>query len=88
MKILQIENLVFRLPDDFSGTFADALRALARYHESGLKSMRLKNKPAGRLTRKTWKAFVEIVGKGGRLASLVSIQEWTGKAWRRLPNGS
>jgi hypothetical protein len=34
VKILEIDALFFRLPDDFQGGLSDALRLLADYHES------------------------------------------------------
>ena len=84
MKVLTIENLAFKLPDSFKGDLSDALRALARYHDQRPKQIRQKKKPGGRLTRKTWDAFLQVVDKGGRLACLSSLQEWTGKKWKEL----
>lgn len=84
MKVLTIENLAFKLPDSFNGNFSDALRAVARYHDKRPKQVRQKKKPSGRLTRKTWDAFLQVIDKGGGLACLSSIQEWTGKRWKKL----
>lgn len=85
MKILTIENLAFKLPDIFKGSFSDALRALARYHDGKPKPVKQKKQPGGRMTRKTWDAFLDVVDKGGRLACIASLQNWTGKKWRLLP---
>lgn len=82
MKVLTIENLAFKLPDAFKGTFSDALRALARYNDMKPKAIKQKKQPGGRLTRKTWDAFLSVSEKGGRLACLASIQQWTGKKWK------
>jgi hypothetical protein len=85
MKILAIDNLVFKLPDTFKGSFSDALRALARYHDGSPTAIRQKKQPGGRLTRKTWDAFLSVVDKGGCLACIASLQKWTGKTWRKFP---
>ena len=84
MKILSIDNLVFKLPDTFKGSLCDAFRALARYHDGRPKQIKQKKHPGGRITRKTWNAFLDVVDKGGRLACLASIQQLTGKKWKVL----
>lgn len=33
LKVLSIENLFFKLPDDFNGGLSEALRLLADYHD-------------------------------------------------------
>lgn len=85
MKVLTIENLAFKLPDKFKGRFSDALRALARYHDGRPKAIKQKKQPGGRLTRKTWDAFQDAIRKGGSLACIASLQEWTGKKWQLFP---
>lgn len=40
LKILQIEDLYFKLPDDFSGGLSQALRALANYHDEVMNTPR------------------------------------------------
>ncbi len=82
MKILQIDALVFKLPDGFKGDFSDGLRELARYYRKR-KSIKAKNQPTGRITRKTWDSFLEVEQKGGRLCSIISIQSWNGKKWTK-----
>ena len=34
MKVLVLQTVHFKLPDDFEGTLSDALRVLADYHDS------------------------------------------------------
>ena len=36
MRVLTIFSSMFRLPDDFNGSFADALRLMADYHDARL----------------------------------------------------
>ena len=84
MKILSIDNLVFRLPVTFKGSLSDALRPRPPYHAGRPKQIKQKKHPGGRITRKTWNAFLDVVDKGGRLACLASIQQLTGKKWKVL----
>ncbi len=78
--VLVIDNLLFLLPEGFEGDFVDALRYLAR-HCKNRKSIRQKKQPAGRITRKTFEAFLGVIDKGGRVAAVASIQRWNGKKW-------
>ena len=84
--MLSIDNLVFKLRDDFKGGLSAALRSLARYHETHPRLMKSKRGPGGRLSRKTWASFQEIVGNGGRLACKVSVQKFDSKKrqWRKM----
>lgn len=78
--VLAIQNLAFLLPVGFKGDFSDALRHLARYCRVR-KRIKQKKQPTGRITKKTWDAFLDILDKGGRLAAVASIQHWNEKKW-------
>ena len=81
MKALIITSLCFKLPDDFQGGLADALRLMADYHESAEarfgsqvqvagKSDKVDDLieiPLGLAMAKTFDMFVDEVASGKRL---------------------
>lgn len=79
MKVLYI-NGFFKLPDNFEGEFADALRVLADYHEDS-KRPAIEDVPdvmpsTERTYVEAWKVFLEFVKKSkGRLFAVVSLSQ-------------
>ena len=94
MKVLVIDALFFRLPDDFEGGLSDALRAMADYHDDPVTLAGQerevesdKGEPWRKMRDKMWYEFMDTVEGGQRLRGSVTIVETTdGKTLRLDPN--
>lgn len=88
MKILHM-NLYFELPDDFEGSFNDALAEVIKYRKS-------KNNPrmpesGGSLNyvkdtiqSDLWERFLKAKSEGFKLHGLSAMQEYKDGEWSRL----
>jgi len=75
---LDIGPLFFKLPDDFDGSFADALRLFADYHESVQPADRTKvpsdlSEAQQEERKKRWQLFLDAVAQGKRVAGQMSV---------------
>lgn len=83
MRVLHIGNLRFKLPEDFSGSFADGLRLVADYLD----------KPKPELAQKCksddlWIEFMTLVAEGRNLlAKEVALVSWNPEncSWDHMP---
>lgn len=82
MKIVTIDNLFFKLPDDFKGSLAEALRLLADYVESPIPPQQdaFDIKPP-EVNIEAWKHFLGVTVKGGRMYGVFSVQELVDGKW-------
>lgn len=87
LKVLSIQNLFFKLPDDFDGGLVEALRILADYHEGILKfKSELPIEDRRRCVMeenikeydydKVWYFFLEGLENQKMLASTLAISEY------------
>ena len=76
MRVLEV-NGFFRLPDGWSGTFSDALRVLAEYHEGDdRKDTELTgNGDTERDRTSKWDSFLESIAEGFRVDMAVGLCE-------------
>jgi len=88
-KSLSIGTLFFKLPDDFDGTAADALRLLADYMDKPTKRIHPTKAPETEADvkwiremswidahREVWEKFLDTIDHGGRVEALaLSISE-------------
>lgn len=84
MKVLDIDHLFFRLPDNFQGGFSAALRHLADYHENVVRNKKPQIGPVeGKVTRERkrhWKAFWDAVNDPDtnfRLHGAINMDDYT-----------
>ena len=82
MKVLAIDSLFFKLPEDFEGGLSDALRSLADYHEQPATAERQRREKAPddalswrEFRTKLWKMFLEAVSEGNRMCGTISLSE-------------
>lgn len=64
MKVLCLYETYFKLPDDFNGTYSDALRLLADYHDSDTAKHRREIVDTIGLEIVLWDEFLEAVDDG------------------------
>lgn len=77
MKILGVSGY-FELPDDFNGTFSDALRLIADYHDNeGIENPNRERVPESNLhPKKLWEEFLLNAVRGNRLTMEIAMKEW------------
>ena len=88
MKVLHL-NIYFELPDDFQGTFNDALREYIKYRESkNLEDIptdigvRLsEDKPYTEYMDDMWIDFLDGIEQGKKVTGDFALTEWTGNEW-------
>lgn len=85
MKVLTIDALFFKLPDDFEGGLSDALRVMADYHDAPKTREGQKREtntdrstPWRQMRDKMWLEFLEQIKGGQRLRGSVCICETEG----------
>jgi hypothetical protein len=90
MKVLNIDGLFFKLPDDFKGGLGDALRAMADYHDQPATAERQRReKGFGEGTSheearsKMWALFLEAISNGDRLCGSITLSAYEGKKPRK-----
>jgi len=83
MKILSI-NGYFLLPDNFKGTFGDAMKCMANYNKNQEKEKKMsigkrlpmKKKQAYTYQEIIWNNFQKALKKGKKLHAISDITEW------------
>ena len=82
MRVLEVDGF-FRLPDDWEGTFADALRLLADYHEGPGKERRELRPP--KTTRDdAWDKFLASTKESFRVYMGIGLCEVSGSTTTEL----
>jgi hypothetical protein len=84
MKILQLDSLYYKLPEDFKGTLSDALRDLATFIETPSESL---PKTTVNIDEDPWGAFDEVNTNGGRFSGIVGLKRLINDKWESLPMG-
>ena len=84
MKILTVNELAFKLPDDFSGSVSEGLRLLATYLESD--SPHLPGQPGQdykvrKISTKGWDEFQDVVYRGGKVSGAATVQTLVDGKW-------
>ena len=79
---MHITNTFFSLPDDFNGTYSDALRIMADYLESPAPDLGKNPETDFKETNEDpWKSYLETVHKGGKVNGIFGLKYWNGKEW-------
>lgn len=85
MKHLSVQNMFFKLPEDFNGNLPDALRLLADY--ISLPTPDLLGQCPTEPSEDPWNAYLEVIELGGKVSGtfgLKSLNE-AGTEWDSLP---
>jgi len=80
-KLLEISTTYFKLPDDFKGTYPDALRLFADYIEKPSKDIRDKRKFCDHTI---WDEFLRTVKKGGKTLGRFKLLKLVRNKWVKL----
>lgn len=95
-KILAVKNLHVLLPDDFNGTFEDALQFIVDYRRSSEGNAQLVRYleseqammcneqdclPSDKREELMWSQFQQAVNEGKRMHGRYMIASWNGESW-------
>ncbi|MFA5766385.1 MAG: hypothetical protein WC919_00490 [Candidatus Paceibacterota bacterium] len=84
MKILTLHMTYFRLPDDFSGSISDALRAMADYRDSVASTSKHKpmlplHTPLSEAFGLMFDEFIDETQNGKRLVGMIQLNDFDPK---------
>ena len=84
MKIMQLDKLYYKLPDNFKGTLSDDLRDFAEFLETPTPSL-----PTTGIDMKKdpWGSFTQVVDNGGRFSGVVGLRKLVKGEWKPMKLG-
>lgn len=92
-KLLHIDNLRFKLPDDFNGSLSDSFRLLADYLDTPKEKIEqpkeLTMEDLSKITLKesnetVWKEFINTLEMGRKLHCTLHLCELVNNEWKDL----
>lgn len=86
MKVLGFKNFFFKLPDDFNGTFNDALMEYVKYRkENNLpKYPGAPDAESKEVDEESWNSFLEALDEGKRADGGILCAEYEDGEWKPL----
>lgn len=82
MKLFSVDKTFFKLPDDFDGNYATALRLLADYVESCLTCPNVDTQSD--YFESPWQTFEEVLEQGGLVSGIFGLKIFDGNEWKDL----